>query len=214
MEEKDNKRKEKVAKAIADKKIIDNTSFTVFQMIEDLNERLDTEIPKITEVLDKVRGDDGKDGVEGRQGLVGDQGENGLDGCDGIDGKDGKDGKDGRNGIDGKDGLKGKDGKDASIEETARMVLETIVIPEETGETIVEKINEGTSIIKKENIEGLADIEKLAKNNAFNPTMGPSFSDLVKKVEGDSENRTTPKLTVSFTEPKNPKLYDLWYDLN
>lgn len=59
MENKENKRKEKVAQAIKDKKIIDNSSFAVFQMVEDLNDRLDNEIPKITEILEKIKGDDG-----------------------------------------------------------------------------------------------------------------------------------------------------------
>ena len=49
----------------------------------------------------------------------------------------------------------------------------------DTPEQVVEKVNTGKTLIKKERVEGLADIERMAKANAeFNPTMGPSFSDL------------------------------------
>jgi hypothetical protein len=38
--------------------------------------------------------------------------------------------------------------------------------------------------------------------------------DIDERVIGSSDNRTVPKLTVGYTAPTNPKLYDLWYDLN
>ena len=50
----------------------------------------------------------------------------------------------------------------------AEKVLNTIVIPEEDCESIVHKINQGDKLIKKERIEGLDDIERIAKANASN----------------------------------------------
>jgi hypothetical protein len=38
--------------------------------------------------------------------------------------------------------------------------------------------------------------------------------DIDIRVVGDSDNKSIPKLTVGYTEPVSPKLYDLWYDLN
>lgn len=216
MDKNQDKRKEKVINALKEGKIKDDVTFSVFQMVEDLNERLDNEIPKLLDILPRIKGDKGDKPIVGIDFVQPKDGEDGIQGDPGEPGKDGLNGTNGLNGLDGMDGIDGKDGqdgKDASVEDVARQVLETIVIPFETGETIVDKINEGDSKIKKEKVEGLADIERLAKLNAFNPTMGPSFNDLTKKIDGVSDNGTTPKLTVSVTEPKNPKLYDLWVDI-
>jgi len=49
-----------------------------------------------------------------------------------------------------------RDGIDASVEDTAQKVLETIVIPDESNETIIKKINQdGEFLIKKEKVEGI-----------------------------------------------------------
>ena len=61
--DKETKRKQKVEQAIKEKKIIDDSSFATFQMIEDLNERLDNELQKVenilTELLPRIKGDKG-----------------------------------------------------------------------------------------------------------------------------------------------------------
>jgi hypothetical protein len=62
---------------------------------------------------------------------------------DGIDGKDGKKGKD------------GKDGKDGSPD---------------TPDEVVEKVISSSKLIPKEKVEGLQDIENLARNVALPPT--------------------------------------------
>ncbi len=48
----------------------------------------------------------------------------------------------------------------------------------DTPDELTDKLNLGKPLIKKERIEGLEDLERIAKNNSFNPAMGPSFSDL------------------------------------
>lgn len=71
-------------------------------------------------------------------------------------------GEKGDNGKDGNDGAPGKDGKDGSPD---------------TPDEVTNKVNAGKPLIKQERVEGLADIKRMATAN-FNPTMGPSFSDL------------------------------------
>ncbi len=68
------------------------------------------------------------------------------------DGEKGEDGNDGNDGIDGKDG---KDGLDGSPD---------------TGDQIVQKINEADALISKDAIEGLADLEKAVKEKTGNTT--------------------------------------------
>ena len=74
-------------------------------------------------------------------------------------------GERGADGAAGKDGAAGAPGKDGSPD---------------TPDQVTDKVNLGKPLIKKERVEGLADIERMAKANSsgFNPTMGPSFSDL------------------------------------
>lgn len=90
-----------------------------------------------------IKGKDGKDGADST--IPGPKGEIGLVGKDGKNGKDGRDGIDGMNGLDGKDGLNGEDGKDGSPD---------------TGEQIIDKINEAEGLIKRERVEGLDELEK------------------------------------------------------
>jgi hypothetical protein len=61
----------------------------------------------------------------------------------------------------------------------------------DTPEQVVEKVNAGKTLIKKERVEGLADFDKLRALGAFNPTMGPSFSDLA------NINRTVSALSTA-----------------
>jgi len=52
-------KKEKFLKAINEGKITDEKTAAVFVMVEELNERLDNEIPKITDVISRMKGDPG-----------------------------------------------------------------------------------------------------------------------------------------------------------
>ena len=85
----------------------------IAKMIFELEEKIDLEVPKTNEILDKlsekVRGKRGKTGDRGEKG---DRGERGKEGKVGKSGKNGKDGKKGDRGERGSDGLDGKDGKD------------------------------------------------------------------------------------------------------
>ncbi len=120
---------------------------------EELKKKLESEL--VLEInRDELKGERGEQGIHGLPG------NDGLPGKDGTNGRDGLNGKDGIDGKNGADGLNGKDGSPDTPDQT------------------VEKVNLSKNLIKKERVEGLADIENIAKLNAFNPTMGPSFSDL------------------------------------
>lgn len=123
------------------------------EQIDELGQKFDNAVtdieesaPDLDKVLETIKGKDGEKGDVGPQGETGEQGQqgkpgingkNGRDGANGLDGRDGRDGTNGQDGINGKDGIGGKDGSP------------------DTGEKIVEKINKGVAIIKKERVEGL-----------------------------------------------------------
>ncbi len=69
----------------------------------------------------------------------------------------------GEQGIPGIQGEPGKPGKDGSPD---------------TPDEVVDKVNKGKTLIKKERVEGLSEFDKLRSLGAFNPTLGPSFKDL------------------------------------
>jgi len=128
-------------------------------------------------------------GDKGDQGEKGEQGERGLDGNngkDGINGKDGRDGLDGLNGIDGKDG---KDGQDGSPD---------------TGEQIIDKINEDESdkVIKKEKVEGLMD--ELARIERVASTKPSMPSRRVYQPKLDRFTAQTDGVTKTFTLTREP----------
>lgn len=72
----------------------------------------------------------------------------------------------------------------------------------DTPDEVVEKVNKGKVLIKKERVEGLADIERMAKaNSEFNPTMGPSFSDLKRlqdQITGIGGTSQGGKVSINF----------------
>ncbi len=144
-------------------------SLALLAEINDLDDKIDEKVNSLHPFNDlkriKIRGANGKDGLpgkdgengkDGQQGPIGPQGIpgiNGKNGTDGLDGRDGLDGKDGKDGVKGDKGDKGDKGEDATLSEEL-----------------------------KKQINRIPDIENLAKQNAFNPTMGPSFSDLKTKL--------------------------------
>ena len=107
---------------------------------------------------------------------------------DGLDGKDGLQGPPGPPGasVKGDKGDSGIPGKDGSPD---------------TPNEIIAKVNEAQDLINPEKIKGLKDIERIAKANAFDPTMGPSFADL-KKLQDQITNNTnsiaTSKVAINF----------------
>ena len=100
-------------KKIAD--IIDGGNISIAEFLVDLEEKIDSEIPGIQDLIERVKGDRGEDGNHGEDGNEGLQGEQGPIGPQGLPGKDGAKGEKGEQGIkglDGKDGENGINGKD------------------------------------------------------------------------------------------------------
>lgn len=203
--DKETQRKEKVKKAIEDKKIVDDTSFTVFQMVEDLKEEVDQKLAdfqkeqspeaQIEKVAIKLA----------TKLAVLEKGDKGDDGYTPVKGVDYDDGEDGENYI-----LTDKDKEEIASKikvpvvekeiETIREIetrIEPIVTENvvekamyEEPNQIVAKINTATELIDKNRIKGFSDLEKISKMNAFNPTMGPSFSDLAR-LQANIDAKTT-----------------------
>lgn len=142
------------------------------------------DIPGI-EIL-TLKGDKGDKGDRGADG----ESVVGLKGADGRDGVDGKDGRDGVNGTNGKDGIDGKDGRDGSSD---------------TGEEIVDKINKDKSggNIKKEHIEGLLDIESLARTADANSR---SFMNTGSYVYAYDLSASLDGVTKTFALPANARV--------
>lgn len=197
--DKETKRKQKVTQAIKDKKIVDDTSFTVFNMVEDLKEKVEeTEknlTDKITE-LEKEQSPDAKveriaSRLAAKMALL----EKGEDGKTPVAGVDFPIPKDGENYV-----LTEQDKQDIAksipipiieknietIVQKTEVIRETPIVTEnvvekalyETPNAIVAKVNLSTDLIDNNRIKGFSDLEKISKMNAFNPTMGPSFSDI------------------------------------
>lgn len=178
---------------------------TLDEAVASAEERLagynEEEWVKIRKIVSEIK--NGKDGKDGR---------NGRDGRDGMDGKNGVNGKDGIDGVDGNDGQNGTDGVD--------------LFPNTPNEE-VDKINEATNQIKKERVQGLADIERLASMNAQPPAPRTMFSrdgmqigqarniNMINSAVSIVEDRAviTP-ITVSTTAPSNPFLNQLWLDIS
>ena len=99
----------------------------------------------------------------------------------------GRDGKDGVDGKDGKDGKWGKDGKDGSPD---------------NGEQIIDKVNADKSKkrIKKEKVEGLADIEEMAKTARANSFGLRAAGDTVYLADiSDQTDGSTKTFTIPVT---------------
>lgn len=109
-----------------------------------------------------------------------------------------KDGEPGKDGVDsfipGPKGDKGDPGEPGKDGEPGTPGLDSAETPDE----LIAKVNTAKTLIKRERVEGLADIERMAKANSnFNPAMGPSFADL--KNLGD---RITTLSNTVTTEAK------------
>ena len=187
------KRKQKVEQAIREKKIIDDSSFATFQMIEDLNDRLDTEVPQIKDVISRVKGDKGDKPTDEEllkliEPLIPEP----------IKPEDGKDyvlTEQDKQEIAKSITVPIVEKEVKTIVEKTEVIRETPIVTEnvvekalyETPDQITDKVNSSNVLIKKEKIEGIKDLERIAKLAAFNPTMGPSFADLTainKRIDG------------------------------
>jgi hypothetical protein len=117
-----------------------------------------------------------------------------------------------------------RDGLDASVEETAQKVLESIVIPDETGETIIDKINEDTDkTIKSERIAGLKNFnDEIATLQNRTQLLNQIASGAIRRIdllEADdildnskflTLDQTTPQTvtgTPTFPVLRTPKIY-------
>lgn len=141
---------------------IDSLKETDIKLAEDIS-GVKVQVKDITAKIDEVQKMEGQQGIQGEKGEKGEQGIAGIDGIGikGDKGDTGEQGLQGEKGTDGKDGIDGKDGSP------------------DTPVQIVEKINTLKEVIEPDVIKGFREVERIAKANAFNPTMGPSFSDLV-----------------------------------
>lgn len=201
------KRKQKVEQAIREKKIIDDSSFATFQMIEDLKEEVDeklanfqkeqspeAQIEKVaiklaTKLATLEKGDKGDTPSEEEltpliKALIPDFIPEPKNGEDYI--------------------LTDQDKQEIAslvevpiVEKEIETILKTEVIREtpivtenvvekamyEEPNQIVAKVNQATDLIDNNKIKGFSDLERISKMNAFNPAMGPSFADLVKKQD-------------------------------
>ena len=134
-----------------------------FEGTESPIQKDDIETPD-EDVIKAVRG---KKGDKGDRGEVGQRGPRGYVGVAGIDGKDGKDGKEGARGEKGEKGDQGDRGFPGEEGQAGRDGIDgkdgKIVSPE-TPKSIVEKINKGRSKISRSKVEGLEDVENVAKS--------------------------------------------------
>ena len=175
--------------------------FAVEDRVEALEEILPSlatkdEVSLALSEIELQKGDQGEKGEDGIDGLDGEDGETPIKNVDYFDGKDGRDGIDGINGLDGKDGVDGLPGKDGSPD---------------TPDQVVDKVNESTKLIKRERVEGMSDIERLAKANNFDFRIGVSKTEVTQ-----ISNRVATlehQITVSADAPSNPFLNDLWVDI-
>jgi len=174
--------KDKLKRAIIEGKVSDKTTLQVFNLISDLEDRVDTltkelkqEVEKsiaevkaseinLDKVLESIKGKDGQDsmvpGEQGIQGIQGEQGEKGDKGDPGIDGKQGIKGNDGLDGIEGVAGQNGLPGADGSPD---------------TRLQLVEKINTGKtkdSKIEIKQIEGLDKVHTKLTDSIINRAIG------------------------------------------
>ena len=110
-------------------------------------EKVKIEIEGVEKVLIKgEKGEQGHQGEKGEQGLKGDRGlkgDKGSPGPQGYKGNQGPRGFKGKDGIDGVNGRDGKGGKDGSPD---------------TPDEVTNKLNKGKPLIKKERVEGWAEL--------------------------------------------------------
>jgi hypothetical protein len=136
-------------------RLIKQGEFAILTYLFELEEKIEEAIPEITNVISRVKGDDGYTPEKG---------------VDYFDGEDGRDGKDGKDYI-----LTESDKKEIAkkitvpvvekvIEKTERIVEKPTITEKTikienpvTGEEIIEKINSSENKIDSERIEGLDD---------------------------------------------------------
>jgi len=210
-------KQEKLLRALKEKKVVDETTLGVFKMVEELNDRLDEEIPKITDVIKRVKGDEGEQGEKGEKGEKGDTGEQGEQGPQGETGERGE------------KGHKGDQGKPGVTPDTTTIALEAAGIAQErltpfipTIEQIEadlpklgERIRDGLEVLQGDErldasaVKGLPEFQKeTTKQISGGLTRAKTDSLYTKFHEGASN------ITVSATAPSNPELYDLWVDIS
>jgi len=207
-------KQEKLLRALKEKKVVDETTLGVFKMVEELNDRLDEEIPDLKDVLKRVKGDKG------------DKGEDGKDGRDGIDGKDGKDGTDG---ADGKPGVRGHRGEPGAVPDTTTIALEAAGIAQERLTPFIptieqvendlpklgERIRDGLEVLQGDErldasaVKGLPEFQKETTRQISGGLTRAKTDSIYTKFHGGASD-----ITVSATAPTDPELYDLWIDIS
>lgn len=148
------------------------------------------------------KGDKGDTGADSTvPGPVGPRGEPGRDGTDGVDGRDGKDGApgaDGRDGVDGKTGPRGPAGKDGKTPKKGKEYF-----TEEEVEEITRQAIERARIAISSRTYGLGEMEDVELSSPNNNSTLQYQTASRGWINGIS-------ITVSATEPIDPKENDLW----
>jgi hypothetical protein len=214
-------KKDKLLKAIEEGKIRDDTTLAVFNMVEDLQDRLDTEIPKITDVIERMKGDEGEQGIQGEKGDKGEKGERGEKGEKGADST-----------VPGPQGIQGKDGKDGISPDYETLAIEASKLTEERlkpfiptieqieadipklGEKIVDAINllpteDDVDKIDISHIKGVDELESRVTKSIGNNMPTLVAGDTWKNGSG----QILGKITVSASQPENPAINDIWFVL-
>jgi hypothetical protein len=175
-------KKQKLIDALKSGKIKDETSLAVFEMVTDMEDKVDGLEQSVADAIKQVKESEvSLDKVlESVKGQKGDTGEKGDKGDKGDNGKDGKNGKDGVNGKDGKDGVNGKDGVTPDYD--------TIIF--DTSKKVEEKL---TPLLPK-----IEDIEKDL------PKLGTSIRDSLELIDEEEE-----KLDIKAIKNLRKELDDL-----
>jgi uncharacterized protein (UPF0335 family) len=210
-------KQEKLLRALKEKKVVDETTLGVFKMVEELNDRLDEEIPKITDVIKRVKGDKGEQGEQGEKGDKGDTGDTGPQGPQGEKGERGE------------KGHKGDPGKPGLAPDTTTIALEAAGIAQERLSPFIptieqieadlpklgERIRDGLEVLQGDDrldasaVKGLPEFQKETIRTISGGLTRAKTDSIYTKFHGGASN-----ITVSATAPSNPELYDLWIDIS
>jgi hypothetical protein len=104
--------------------------------------------------------------------------------------------------LKGKDGEPGERGNDGSPD---------------TPNEVVEKVIQSEKRIPKSKIEGLDDVERVARDAFRDGISATTVKTIETRLQTQIDTKitgvNTRKLTVSPTAPDNPQLYDLWIEI-
>lgn len=194
------KQQKKLAKV---KELEDDSVLTVANDLVELEEKIESEVESLKEIVLQVeaqkgdvgeRGEKGDTGEKGDKGDVGAKGDKGDKGDSGKDGKDGLNGKDGRDGKDGKDGIDGKNGKDGE--------------PDKKTKKLVVGLEKDVKTIKDYDIPTLQNRTQLLNQMISGLSRDLESQDTLQEVTNNG-SATTNDITVNSVTETVPTLLKL-----